>query len=128
MNNTLLFTSELLISLTISLGLIVLITPLLRQTLTEICGTQLRASFWVRYVQLMFTFMPLLIVVFLSKSPDTTSLDVLPLLQDTLSRSLIGIFIALIAVGYVMRRAIQAMNDSNSVNQLQDESLPTKAS
>jgi hypothetical protein len=106
MSNGILFLSEIGLSLIVSLFLIYWFTPLLKVVLVETCGKQNRADFWVRYTQFMLVISPLLIVVFLSKAPESLSSDMVLLVQDTLFRILMGIFIALLAIGKVIWRSI----------------------
>ena len=65
MNTLSLFTIEVLLCLGISIAVIVLLKPLLRDVLIETCGTTKRADFWVMFTQLMLVISPLLIVIFL---------------------------------------------------------------
>ena len=106
MNSGLLFLSEIGLSMTISAFLIFWFTPLLKDVLIETCGKQNRADFWVRYTQFMLVISPLLIVVFLSKAPESLSSDMVLLVQETLFHILMGIFIALLAIGKVIWRSI----------------------
>lgn len=106
MNNGLLFLSEIGLSLIISLFLIYWFTPLLRDVLIETCGKQNRADFWVRYTHFMLVISPLLIVVFLSNAPDSPEPNIIMQIQDTLFHILMGIFIALVAIGKVIWKSI----------------------
>jgi hypothetical protein len=124
MSSGILFLSEIGLSLFISLFLIYWFTPLLKDVLIETCGKQSRAGFWVRYTQFMLVISPLLIVVFLSKAPESLSSDVVSLVQDTLFRVLMGIFIALLAIGKVIWRSITKLGvfDQHSDQEESDSS------
>jgi len=120
MTNGILFLSEIGLSLSFSLFLIYWFTPLLKDVLIETCGKQNRADFWVRYTQFMLVISPLMIVVFFSKAPEALSSDVVLLVQDTLFRILMGIFIALLVIGNVIWRSINKSgvfdNDTEQAN------------
>lgn len=113
MNSGLLFLSEIGLSLVISAYLIFWFTPLLRDVLIETCGRQNRADFWVRYTQFMLVISPLLIVVFLSKAPGSPEPNIVMQIQDTLFHILMGIFIALAAIGKVIWKAIGNLVEVN---------------
>ena len=124
MNGGLLFLSEIGLSLAISLFLIYWLTPLLRDVLVETCGKQNRADFWVRYTQFMLVISPLLIVILLSKAPDSHDPNVVLQIQDTLFRILIGVFIALSVIGKVIWRSINNLGvfDPDSTKEETDSS------
>lgn len=124
MNGGLLFLSEIGLSLAISLFLIYWLTPLLRDVLVETCGKQNRADFWVRYTQFMLVISPLLIVILLSKAPDSPDPNVVLQIQDTLFRILIGVFIALSVIGKVIWRSINNLGvfDQDSTKEETDSS------
>ena len=109
MSDAMLFLTELSLSLGVSALSILWFTPLLRDVLTETCGTERRARFWVRYTQFMLVMSPLLMVVLLSEVAEVPQPNALVLLQDTLFRVLLGIFLALLVVGQVIWRSIRRM-------------------
>lgn len=106
MNTLSLFILEVVICLGISLGLILVLTPLLREVLVETCGTQKRAAFWVTFTQLMLVMSPLLIVVFFAPTNPHLQINIAREVQQTLFRALLGDFIALASIGRVIWRSV----------------------
>ena len=98
---------QILICLSISLTLVWLIKPLLRDVLIETCGTQKRADFWLMFSQIMLVIAPLLIVVYFIPTSATSTINLASELKGTLFQSLLGNFIALASIGHVMWKSIQ---------------------
>ncbi len=111
MNTLLLFVLELALCLAISFVLIRLLKPLLTDVLTDTCGTENRAAFWVMFTQLMLVISPLLVVVYFAQTGSVIHHSVADELRKTLFRTLLGDFIALSAIGKVIWKSI-----SNSHN------------
>ena len=103
------FLIEMMASTAISLFIIILIRPLLREVLVETCGTQNRADFWIMFTQLMLIISPLLIVIFFTHIDDYPDITAVIVFKDTLFRSLLGVFIGLLIVGQVIRKSISFM-------------------
>jgi hypothetical protein len=116
MDTLLLFFLEITICLTISFTMIWLLRPLLTEVLTETCGTEKRASFWVMFTQLMLVIAPLLLVIYYAPAADITKLNLANELRLALFRTLLGDFIALCAIGKVIWKSI-----SSSQNQIQPD-------
>ena len=110
MSNVILFLSELVLSLGISVAMILWFTPPLKIVLAETCGTPERGAFWVRYTQFMLLVTPLLTVILFSEATDSQCLNVLKFMHDTLFRVLLGIVLALLVTGQVIWRAIRPMD------------------
>lgn len=108
MNTLILFGLEIALCLGISFILIGLLRPLLRGVLTDTCGTEKRAEFWVMFTQLMLIISPLLVVVFFAPTAPIAQLNVAYELQQTLFRTLLGDFIALSVIGKVIWKSISA--------------------
>ncbi|HFD33376.1 MAG TPA: hypothetical protein ENJ28_11800 [Gammaproteobacteria bacterium] len=108
MNTLTLFLLEVILCIGISTSVIYLLKPLLREILTDTCGNQTRAEFWVMFTQLMLFIAPLLIVIFFASTEAVTNIHVVEVLQDTLFRSLLGEFIALAMIGQVIWKSIDA--------------------
>lgn len=106
MESLAIFFLEVLLSLIISLAIVKLLRSPLCNILEDICGSASRANFWVIFTQLMLFISPLLIVTFFTKTIDRVIPDPVAIFQETLFRSLLGDFIALSMVGYVIRKAI----------------------
>jgi len=107
MNTLILFLIEVLLCFAISVSLIVLLKPVLRAMLVEICGTETRAAFWVMFTQLMLIISPLLLVIYFAPTQDALAVNVAEALKDTLFRSLLGGFIALAMIGTVIWKSIR---------------------
>ena len=107
MDTLTIFLIEVLLCLGISLMLIYLLKPLLREVLIETCGTATRADFWVMFTQLMMIISPLLIVIFFAPTLASGPVHITEALQDTLFRSLLGDFIALAMIGKVIWKSIK---------------------
>jgi len=114
MNSLTLFMIEVLLCFGISISLIYLLKPLLRDVLVDICGTRTRADFWVMFTQLMLILSPLLIVIFFAPTQDAVDINIAEAMQDTLFRSLLGDFIALAMIGQVIWKAIKITPDQRS--------------
>lgn len=121
MNTLSLFTIEVLLCLGISIAVILLLKPLLRDVLVETCGTAKRAEFWVMFTQLMLIISPLLIVIFFAPTEASITINIAEAMQDTLFRSLLGVFVALAMIGQVMWKSIR--NSNIEIDEPTDESL-----
>lgn len=102
MNSLTLFMLEIALCLGISLVLILLLSRLLRDVLTDMCGTTNRARFWVVFTQLMLVISPLLLVIFFASGHRSVLIE----LQSALFRILLGDFIALCAIGRVIWKSV----------------------
>ncbi|MBV2095077.1 MAG: hypothetical protein G8D61_01300 [gamma proteobacterium symbiont of Ctena orbiculata] len=108
MNTLLLFTIEIAISLGISLTVISLLKGLLTEVLSETCGTERRAAFWVMFTQLMLYLAPLLIVIYFIPTDPVSDKNLLLALKDTLFYSLLGMFLGLAVIGKVIWKSIDS--------------------
>jgi len=106
MNTPLLFAIEIALCLGISLILIYLLKPFLRDVLTDSCGTVSRADFWVMFTQLMLIIAPLMVVAYFASTVPINQLNIVHELQKTLFRTLLGDFIALSIIGRVVWKSI----------------------
>ncbi len=114
MNTLILFVLEIGICLGISIAMILLLKPLLRNVLTDTCGTPQRAEFWVMFTQLMLIISPLLVVVFFAPTATLTHLNIAHELQRALFRTLLGDFIGLSLIGRVIWKSINNFNDNQT--------------
>ena len=114
------FIIEVSLCLGISLLLIYLLKPVLRQVLIETCGTNTRAEFWVMFTQLMLIISPLLIVIYFAPTTDSVPINAAEAIQDALFRSLLGDFIALSMIGQIIWRSIKSFHEQTG---LYDENL-----
>lgn len=110
MDTLLLFACEIALCLGISIVLILLLKPLLRDVLTDTCGTARRAEFWVMFTQLMLFISPLLVVAFFAPTASITHLNIAHELQRALFRTLLGDFIGLCIIGRVIWKSIDNPN------------------
>jgi len=108
MNELIIFGVQLFIALSMSVFIVYLLTPYLKEVLVDTCGTQHSASFWVRFTQLMMIIAPLVIVIFFSVADSYQLQQANPayILKQTILQTLIGEFIGLILVGRIIYRAI----------------------
>ncbi len=111
MNSLTLFMTEVLLCFAISISLIYLLKPMLRDVLVDICGTRTRADFWVMFTQIMLIISPLLIVIYFAPTQDAVHINTAEAMKDTLFRSLLGDFIALAMIGQVIWKAIKISPD-----------------
>ncbi|MES9994037.1 MAG: hypothetical protein ABW098_18965 [Candidatus Thiodiazotropha sp.] len=108
MNTLALFAIEIAISLGISLAVISLLKGLLTEVLSETCGTEKRAAFWVMFTQLMLYLAPLLIVVYFIPTEPVNDQNLVIALKDTLFYSLLGMFLGLVVIGKVIWKSIDS--------------------
>lgn len=111
MNTLAIFGLEITLCLGISFILIALLRPLLRGVLTDTCGTEQRAEFWVMFTQLMLVISPLLVVVYFVPTATIAQLNMAHELQQALFRTLLGDFIALSVIGKVIWKSISSLYD-----------------
>ena len=98
------------ISLLLALIAVGVLTPALRRLLTDLCGTQERASFWALYAALMVVLAPLMAVSMPGLLDASASGgEIGPVLQRAVFYSLAGIVAALMVMGYAVWRPIAAM-------------------
>jgi len=120
MNTLALFMIEVLLCLGISISLIYLLKPVLSEVLVDICGTKSRAEFWVMFTQLMLIISPLLIVIYFAPTQDVLHINTAEAMKDTLFRSLLGDFIALVIIGQIIWKSIKilpAQQENEAVSQ-----------
>lgn len=107
MNDIVIFTLEIITCLTISGVVIYVLNPLLNDVLTETCGTQKHALFWVRFTDIMLLISPLLMVIFFTHTGESNAPSSLIIFKDTLFRSLLGEFIGLAIIGQIIWKSIR---------------------
>lgn len=127
MNPLVLFIVEVMLCISISLSMVYLLKPLLREILVEICGTETRAEFWVMFTQLMLIISPLLIVIYFAPTQDTLNINLAEAMQDTLFRSLLGDFIALTMIGQVIWRSIKTASPQENRHVEKEKDSPRPA-
>ncbi|MFV1982721.1 MAG: hypothetical protein ACC657_04210 [Thiohalomonadales bacterium] len=108
MNELIIFGIQLFITLSMSVFIVYLLTPYLKEVLKDTCGTEHSSEFWVRFTQLMMIIAPLVIVIFFSVADAYQLGQAVPayILKQTILQTLIGEFVGLILVGRIIYRAI----------------------
>lgn len=108
MNELSIFAVQLVIALSMSVFVLSLIKPNLKDVLKDTCGTEHSAEFWVRFTQLMMIIAPLVIVIFFSGLQSSELMLTQPayVLKQTLLQVLVGELIGLALVGRIIYRAI----------------------
>jgi hypothetical protein len=108
MNELIIFGVQLFITLSMSVLIVYLLSPFLKEVLKDTCGTDHSSQFWVRFTQLMMIIAPLVIVVFFSVADAYQLRQAVPayILKQTILQTLIGEFVGLILVGKTIYRAI----------------------
>lgn len=98
---------EILICISISLLFITLLRALLLNQLTEVCGNNTRARFWLTFTQLMMIIFPLLIVIYHAPVSSPQIFEFASELKNILFRTLLGDFMTLLTVGWAMFKSIK---------------------
>ncbi|KPJ94808.1 MAG: hypothetical protein AMJ53_04360 [Gammaproteobacteria bacterium SG8_11] len=123
MNDTVIFTLEIITCLAISGSVIYVLNPLLNEVLTETCGTQKRALFWVRFTDIMLLISPLLMVIFFTHTGESNAPSSLIIFKDTLFRSLLGEFIGLAIIGQIIWKSLQLPGQSSASGNTKPEAV-----
>ncbi|QJR16015.1 hypothetical protein [Usitatibacter palustris] len=98
MDNTLIFATEVALSLVLSIAILVRLQKLLREVGAALCEKGgIGTDFWIAYFQLMVIIAPLTIVTYFSKAGHFSAL--VPQMQHSLFLLLIAQFIGLALVG-----------------------------
>ncbi len=108
MNALIIFVGQLFITLAMSVFIVYLFKPYLKEVLKDTCGTEHSAAFWVRFTSLMMIIAPLVIVLLFSvtNTHDIQLSHATQVLKQTILQALVGEFIGLILVGRIIFRAI----------------------
>lgn len=108
MNELSIFAVQLVIALSMSIFILILIKPYLKDVLKDTCGTEHSAEFWVRFTQLMMVIAPLVIVIFFAGLQSSEQMLNQPayILKQTLLQTLVGELVGLAFVGRIIYRAI----------------------
>ena len=108
MNELIIFAVQLVIVLSMSVFVLALIKPYLKDVLKDTCGTEHSAEFWVRFTQLMMVIAPLVIVIFFADLQNSEQILTQPayILKQTLLQTLVGELIGLTFLGRIIYRAI----------------------
>lgn len=112
MNVIYLFITEILIGLGISTFVIFALKQPLKDVLTDICGTKVRAKFWVMYTNLMLMITPLLSSIIFGKSHQAAEAT-LSFYKAAFGSVLFGVFISLVIIGLQITKTLSQKNDSS---------------
>ncbi len=115
MNDYLLFASEILIAMSLSFAVLRIIKPTLGPLLGFFCHDSEASRFWAQYTQLMVYIVPLLLVVFFSQVGEINAPSGLLIVKQTLFRGLLGVFLAVMGVAYVLWRVSRAYLAENGI-------------
>lgn len=108
MNDYLLFGSEIVIAMSLSFIVLRIIKPSLSPLLSFFCSDSEASGFWAQYTHLMVYIVPLLLVVFFSQVGELGAPSGLLIIKNTLFRGLLGVFLAVLGVAYVLLRVSRA--------------------
>jgi len=110
MNELIVFLVQIAIAFFMSLLVLHLLNPFLRDVLRDTCGTEHSADFWTRFTQLMMVIAPLVIVIFNAELSSGTGLLQIAkpayILQQTMLQTLLGSLVGLMFVGRIIYRAV----------------------
>ena len=102
MGDLILFGLEVGLSLSASIFVLVYLGGLLKSMLTEVCGTEERADFWLGFSKLVFVFFPLLVVIYAGNYSWTSAGITSQMLRGITSKVILGELITLSIVGFVI--------------------------
>ena len=112
MNDIELLAIELVIGLILSGITIAVLYKPLTELLIDICGTEIRAKFWVTYSNIMLVFAPLLSEMMFGKSGHLSQASFL-FFKTAFGCALFGIFASLVIIGMQINRSIPKAGKGN---------------
>lgn len=105
MNELYLFLTEVGISLFISVCVVFLLNKSFRNILIDLCGTEVRAQFWMIYSNLMLIIAPLLTSVLFGTSNKVLEVS-FTFYKTAFGSALFGVFVSLIIIGLQITKYI----------------------
>lgn len=105
MNELTLFAFEIIISLFVSTCVIYILNKSFRNVLIDLCGTEVRAQFWLIYSNLMLVIAPLLTTIMFGKSHRVIEAS-FTFYKAAFSSVLFGVFISLLIIGLQITKYI----------------------
>ncbi len=108
MINTSTFLIEISLSVSLSILTLLLLKDALFGVLTDLCQGEQRARFWARFTQLMLIIGPLLGVLIFTPAGNNLETINTAIFRETLKHAVMGAFVALCTVGFVIWRTIPA--------------------
>lgn len=88
----------------VAMASVIFLRAPLKKLLIDLCGTEDRASFWERYTWTLVFIAPVLFGTILGDRNSSAKAIDLPFLEGAFKSVLLGLFIALIAVGLQLAR------------------------
>lgn len=110
MSEIYLFIIEILIGLSVSACVIFILNKPLTNVLIDICGTKVRAKFWVIYSSLMLVIAPLLTSIVFGKSHSVAAANFV-FYKAAFGSVLFGVFISLVIIGLQITKTLPRKND-----------------
>lgn len=105
------FIIEILISFVVSACVIYILNKPLQNVLTDICGTEIRAKFWVMYTNLMLVIAPLLTSIIFGKSHRVAEAS-FSFYKTAFGSVLFGVFISLVIIGLQITKTLPQKKDN----------------
>lgn len=105
-----LFMIEIFIGLVVSSCVIIILNKPLKNVLTDICGTEVRAKFWVMYTNIMLVITPLLSSIIFGKSHKLADAS-FTFYKTAFGSVLFGVFLSLVIIGWQITKTIPQKND-----------------
>ncbi len=105
-----LFVIEMFIGLGISAIVIFALKQPLKDVLTDICGTEVRAKFWVMYTNLMLVITPLLSSIVFGKSHRVAEAT-FSFYKTAFGSVLFGVFLSLVIIGLQITKTLPQKSD-----------------
>ena len=110
MNEVNLFIIEIIIGLSVSACVIFILKKPLTNVLIDICGTEVRAKFWVIYSSLMLVIAPLLTSIVFGKSNAVAEANFV-FYKTAFGSVLFGVFLSLVIIGLQVTKTLPREND-----------------
>ncbi|MDH3975588.1 MAG: hypothetical protein OEV42_15020 [Deltaproteobacteria bacterium] len=114
MEDLVLFGLEVGLSLAASIFVLIYLGGLLKSILTDLCGTEERADFWLGFSKLIFLFFPLLVVIFSSNHSLASTGITSQMLRSIISKVILGELVTLSIVGFVLWMTISTTPQEKS--------------
>ena len=110
MNELYLFVIEIIISLFVSACVIYIINKSFRNVLIDLCGTEVRAQFWVVYSNLMLVIAPLLTTIIFGKSHQVLEAS-FSFYKTAFGSVLFGVFVSLVIIGLQITKSLPKVKE-----------------
>lgn len=114
MNELTLFAVEITISLLVSVCVVYILNKSFHNVLVDLCGTEVRAQFWLIYSNLMLVIAPLLTTIIFGKSHKVLEAS-FTFYKTAFGSVLFGVFISLLIIGLQITKYISKQVDEQRV-------------